>query len=412
MATFETVDRCRSCGSCQLVDILSLGDMPLADALLTEEGLATGEETYPLTVALCEACSLCQIRETVPPGVLFGEDYPYYSSFSDALLEHSRRNVEALVADLDLGPDDLAVEIASNDGYLLQYFARAGVKVLGIDPAPGPAAAARERGIPTRVEFFDRSLARRLRADGTQAAVIIGNNVLAHVPDQNDFVAGIAELLAEDGVAVVEVPYVKDLIDHCEFDTIYHEHHCYFSATSIARLFHRNGLPLVGVEHLSIHGGSLRCRFARHLSPDRSVRDFLEAEERAGLTTVAYYREFAGRVEQVKRNLRKLLEELKAEGKRIAAYGAAAKGATLLNYTGIGTDFLDYVVDRNVHKQGRFMPGIHLPIRPPSVLVDDRPDYLLLLAWNFKEEIMAQQQAYADTGGRFIVPIPTPEVVG
>ncbi len=412
MARYAVIDRCRSCRGRNLVDILSLGEMPLADALVGEDRLAGPEDTYPLTVAFCPDCSLVQIRETVPPSTLFGEDYPYYSSFSDALLEHSRANVATLIADLGLGSDDLAVEIASNDGYLLQFFARAGVKVLGIDPAPGPAAAARERGIPTRVEFFDLALARRLRADGTRASVIIGNNVLAHVPDQNDVVAGMAELLADDGVAVVEVPYVKDLVDHCEFDTIYHEHHCYFSVTALARLFRHNGLPLVSVEHLSIHGGSLRCRFARHLDPDPSVEEYLTAEERAGLTRLAYYQEFADRVEEVKRNLRKLLGELKAGGNRIAAYGAAAKGATLLNYTGIGTDVLDYVVDRNVHKQGRYMPGVHLPIRAPEVLVEDRPDYLLLLAWNFKDEIMAQQQAYAAAGGRFIVPIPTPEVVG
>ena len=354
MAAYEVIDRCRSCRGRNLVDILSLGEMPLADALVTEDRLAGPEDAYPLTVTFCEDCSLVQIRETVPPSTLFGEDYPYYSSFSETLLEHSRRNVEALVADLELGPDDLAVEIASNDGYLLQYFAGRGADAL---------------------EPF-------------------------------------AELLADDGVAVVEVPYVRDLVDHCEFDTIYHEHHCYFSVSALARLFRHNGLPLVGVEHLSIHGGSLRCRFARHLPPDPSVGEYLEAEHRAGLTTLAYYREFADRVEEVKRNLRKLLGELKAAGNRVAAYGAAAKGATLLNYTGIGTDIVDYVVDRNVHKQGRYMPGVHLPIRPPEVLVEDRPDFLLLLAWNFKDEIMAQQRAYADAGGRFIVPIPSPEVVG
>ena len=407
----DTITRCRSCGSPSLRTFLSLGEMPLADGLVTKEHLNDPEATYLLTVAFCDRCSLVQILETVPAGVLFADDYPYFSSFSDELLNHSRSNAEELIASRRLGSESLVVELASNDGYLLQYFAQRGVPVLGIDPAPGPAATARARGIPTRCEFFDRDLASALVADGVKADVIVANNVLAHVPDQNDFVAGIAHLLKDDGQVVIEAPYVKDLIDHNEFDTIYHEHHCYFSVTSASALLERHGLHLNDVRHLPIHGGSLRLYAGKNAEPSQATKQYLQDERDSGLTSVEYYTTFADRVDSVRHRLTNLLDDLVSEGKRVAAYGAAAKGATLLNYTKVGGQYLEYVVDRNVHKQGRFMPGVHLPIAAPERLLEDAPEYLLLLAWNFKDEIMAQQQEYARRGGRFIVPVPNPVIV-
>lgn len=411
MSEHVRIERCRSCGADGLKDFLDLGEMPLADGLVPESRRHLPEPRYPLTVAFCTTCSLAQIRETVPAETLFGEEYPYYSSFSPALVEHSRRHVESLVEQRGLGSDHLAIELASNDGYLLQWFQRAGVQVLGIDPAPGPANAAIERGIPTLIEFFDQSVADRLRSEGTTADVILGNNVLAHVPDQNDFVAGIVRLLADDGVVVHEFPYVRDLVDHVEFDTIYHEHACYFSVHSVRELYRRHGLELVNVERLPIHGGSLRVTFSRNEPVDESVTKALEEEEQIGLTGFGYFESFAVRVEEIKRRLQALLSGLKAEGASIAAYGAAAKGATLLNYTEIDGRLLDYVVDRNVHKQGWYMPGVGLRIEDPAKLTTSRPDYTLLLAWNFRDEIVEQQRSYLDAGGRFVVPIPDPTIL-
>lgn len=408
---FEAISGCRSCGGSHLDEILSLGETPLADGLLESADLGEPEARYPLSVLFCEDCSLVQLRETVDPEVVFADDYPYYSSFSDALLDHSRRNVERLIVDRDLDEESLVVELASNDGYLLRYFVKAGIPVLGIDPAPGPAEAAEVAGVPTLQSFFGSDLATRLVEEGRRADVVVANNVLAHVADTNGFVEGIAILLEETGVAVIEVPYVRDLVDHCEFDTVYHEHLCYFSVTSLSALFAAHGLSLNRVEHYPIHGGSLRLFVEPRRRVDESVVEYLEEEREAGLTGFQYYEDFAGRVERIKGDLRRLLGELKKDGRSIAAYGAAAKGATLLNYTEIGSDYLDFVVDRNVHKQGRHMPGVRLPIRPPSALLEEMPDYVLLLAWNFRDEILTQQTEYRQRGGRFIVPIPNPEVI-
>jgi SAM-dependent methyltransferase len=408
---FVRIDGCRSCGAAELETVLDLGLHALADGLLREEDLAEEEPRFPLTVAVCAACGLMQILENVDPEVLFCRDYPYFSSFSDALLRHSKSNVDELVRARGLTGESLVVELASNDGYLLQYYAQRGIPVQGIDPAEGPARAAEEKGVPTLNTFFTVELARELRAAGRRADVLHANNVLAHVPDLNGFVEGIATLLADDGVAVIECPHVVPLIRHCEFDTIYHQHHCYFSATALRPLFARHGLTLSDVRVLDIHGGSLRLYVSRAPGESAAVREALAEEAAEKLDTPEGYRTFGRRVETLRDDLRALLGRLKSEGASIAAYGAAAKGTTLVNYVGIGPDVVDFVVDRNTHKHGRYMPGQRLPIRPVEHLLEAQPDYTLLLAWNFKDEILAQQAEYVRRGGRFIVPVPEPAIV-
>ena len=403
---------CRSCRGTGLEVFLSLGKLPLPDAFLPAEALAAPEPRFPLDVAVCPRCALVQILEEVPPEKLFVENYLYFSSFSDALLRHARDHAEGLMASRRLGPDSLVVELASNDGYLLKNFAAAGVPVLGIDPAPEPAAAAEAAGIPTLREFFGVDLARRLVADGRRADVIVANNVMAHVPDLNGFVAGMAVLLADDGLVTVENPYVRDLVDHGEFDTIYHEHFCYFSCTSVDTLVRRHGLFLNHVEYFpDLHGGTLRWHIAKREDPSAAVREHLAEERRRGVDTPAFYRDFATRVERARSELVSLLRELKDGGARLAGYGAAAKATVLLNYAGIGSELLDFVVDRNVHKHGLHVPGVHIPITGPEALLERAPDYTVILAWNFREEIMRQQAEYAARGGRWVVPIPTVEVV-
>jgi len=406
-----TTTSCRSCGHAGLEPVLDLGRTPLADRLVAPAQLGDAEPVYPLQVAFCPQCSLLQILETVPPEVLFCEDYPYYSSFSDALLRHSRDNVVDLIERRGLGPNSLAVELASNDGHLLKNYVEAGIPVLGIDPAEGPARAAETVGVHTLNTFFTADLAKQLAVEGKQADVVHGNNVLAHVADTNGFVGGIATLLKDSGVAVIEVPYVKDLVDHREFDTIYHEHLCYFSVTALDHLFRRHGLYLNEVRRLPIHGGSLRLYVEKVERVGESVKHLLQLEADEHIDRIDFYKDFARRVEHLKDELLVLLRGLRSDGKTIAAYGAAAKGATLINYIGIGTDLVDFVVDRNVHKQGKYMPGQHIPIFGPEKLLEAQPDYVLLLAWNFATEIMEQQAEYASRGGRFIVPVPVPRVV-
>ncbi|MBX3357072.1 MAG: class I SAM-dependent methyltransferase [Phycisphaeraceae bacterium] len=402
---------CRSCGHKGLEPVLDLGSMPLSDGLLTREQLSAPEGKYPLDVGFCRACTLVQILETVPPEVLFGHDYPYFSSFSDHLLKHSRDNALNLIKTRGLGPTSLAVELASNDGYLLKNFVEHGVPVLGIDPAPGPAKAAEKIGVPTRNTFFTKDLAAQLVAEGKRADVVIGNNVLAHVADTNGFVQGVAMLLKDEGTTSIEVPYLRDLIEHCEFDTIYHEHLCYFSALALDSLFRRNGLFLNHVERIPIHGGSLRLYAGRKENVQGSVISLLAEERSLSMDKPAYYRDFGARVRAIGDTMRTMLKGFKKEGRSIAGYGAAAKGAIMLNYVGAGTDLIDFVADRNVHKQGKFMPGVHVPIVSPDEIMKRRPDYLVLLPWNFKDEILRQQDAYRKAGGKFIIPIPTPTVV-
>jgi SAM-dependent methyltransferase len=406
---------CRSCGADGLELVLSLGRTPLANALLTQDQLTQPEPHYPLDLAFCPSCALVQITKTVPPEELFS-DYLYYSSFSDTMLRHAQSLVASLIIERQLGPTSLVVELASNDGYLLQYYARAAVPVLGIEPAAKIAGEAVKRGVPTIVEFFGRELAGRLSAGGQRADVIHAHNVLAHVADLNGFVAGIGVLLKPDGVAVIEAPYLKDLIDHCEFDTIYHEHLCYFSLTALDRLFRRHDLFIQGVERIPIHGGSLRVTAGKSPHPALPQRGRenvgrLLAEEAAwGVDRFITYRDFGARVETLKATLTSMLAGFKRRGDRIAAYGAAAKGSTLLNYFGIGRETLDFVVDRSPYKQGRFMPGVHIPILAPERLLEDMPDEVLLLTWNFAEEILEQQKVYRQLGGRFIIPVPDVKV--
>jgi SAM-dependent methyltransferase len=408
---YSVIDGCRSCGDAALEQVLDLGAIPLTGAFMEPGSNRSLEPRYPLTVVRCLSCSLLQLRETVDPTDLYQQNYPYYSSFSESVLANAHESVDQIMSRKSLDTSSLVVELASNDGYLLQWFAKEGVPVLGIDPAWGPAAAALASGIPTLTDFFDKQLAERLVSCGIRADVIIGNNVLAHVPDQDSFVASIATLLAPDGLAVMEVPYLVDLIDQCEFDTIYHEHHCYFTVGTIRSLFARHGFGLVNVQHLQIHGGSLRVSFERDGRPDDSVSAFISAESERGVGERAYYIDLADRVGSIKEDLVALLWELKSDGARIAAYGAAAKGVVLLNYCGLDEKLIDYVVDLNPHKHGLEMPGVRLPVHPVEHLRLDPPDYLVVLAWNFKDEIMQQQAWYSAQGGRFIIPIPSPAIV-
>jgi len=404
---------CRSCGASELHLFLSLGDVPLADNLLRPEALQELEPRFPLDVAFCPRCCLVQILEEVPPQQLFVDNYLYFSSFSDHLLDHSRRHAERLVEDRGLGPDSLVVELASNDGYLLRNFRNRGVRVLGVDPAPAQAQAANDAGIPTVAEFFGTDLAKRLRDEHGPADVVIANNVMAHVPELNDFVGGIAALVADDALVTVENPYVRDLIIHGEFDTIYHEHFSYYSCTSVDTLVRRHGLYLNDVEYFpDLHGGTLRWHMGRTPDVSDTVSAYLARERETGLTGFGYYRDFALTVERIRTDLLDLLGGLRSQGASIAAYGAAAKGSTLINYVGIGPELVDFVVDRNTYKQGKFMPGMHIPIVDPQVLLDRQPDYCLLLAWNFTDEILRQQEEYVRRGGRFIRPVPVPEILG
>lgn len=406
---FEKELSCRSCGQKGLEAILSLGMMPLANSLLQDLQSASAEEKFPLDLVFCPHCSLVQITETVAPEKLFRE-YLYFSSFSDTMLRHAQALVEEIISRTHLTSRSLVVEIASNDGYLLQYYQQANIPVLGIEPAINIARVAQEeKGIPTLAEFFGAPLAERLSKEGKRADVIHAHNVLAHVADLNGFVAGIQTLLKDEGMAVIEVPYVKEMIDRCEFDTIYHEHLCYFSLTALDRLFQRHGMTIFDVRRVPIHGGSLRIYARRSSSADKvhsSVVDLLREESMWGVEQLPFYKDFARRVQMLKASLTDYLRALKDQGKRLAAYGASAKGSTLLNYFGIGADILDFVVDRSTYKQGHYMPGVHLPIYAPEKLLTEMPDYALLLVWNFAEEIVTQQQEYLRRGGHFIIPVP------
>jgi SAM-dependent methyltransferase len=403
---------CVACGQTVLEPVLDLGTTPLANALLEKDALSRAEPRFPLRVARCPNCSLVQITDRVPPEQLFS-DYVYFSSYSDWMLAHAKALTAELHAKRDLGSESLAIEIASNDGYLLQFYKQKGVPVLGIEPAANIAKVAQnERGIPTRCEFFGEGLGQRLAAEGLHADVIHAHNVFAHVPDPAGFLAGIRHALKPDGLAVIEFPYLRDFLEHVEFDTIYHEHVSYFSLTAVERMARSRGLEIIDARRTRIHGGSLQVYLAlpgQKASP--SVSALLAEEQGWGVDSRATYDDFSRKVHTLKDELLTLLRDLKSQGKRIAAYGASAKGATLLNFCGIGGDYLDFVADRSPHKVGKFSPGTHLPILSADALMERRPDYALLLSWNFADEILAQQKPYRDKGGKFIIPIPEPHIV-
>ncbi len=401
------VTACRACGSSSLESIVDLGSTPIANSLVDPAAAPAEDASYPLGLRFCLDCTLVQLGYELPAEVIFGDDYPYFTSFSETLCRHAEQHVRGLLSARSLTGSSLAVEVASNDGYLLRHFVEAGVRALGVDPAPGPAAAAEEVGVPTIRGFFGVDLAGRILDEHGRADVIIANNVMAHVPDLDDFVGGFATLLADDGVLTVENPWVRSTVEHVEFDTIYHEHYCYYSCSSVDALMRRHGLHLNDVEYFpDIHGGSLRWSIGQRPNRTQRCQDYLDREQADGLTTPRYYRDFSDRIAACQTILRTTLESLRDEGRQVAAYGAAAKGATLLNTSGIGTDLIGYVVDRNTHKQGKLVPGCRLPIRPAEVLLDEMPDDVFLLAWNFAAEIARQQQAYLDRGGRFWSPVP------
>jgi len=404
---------CRFCGTALEHSVVDLGMSPLCESYLPADALDKRENFYPLHVKVCQACFLVQVGEYVQAEEIFTE-YAYFSSFSTAWLKHAEEYVNMISERLTLGPQSLVVELASNDGYLLQYFNKRGIPSLGIEPAANVAKAARERGVETEVAFFGAEYARELRASGRRADLVLGNNVLAQVPDLNSFVAGIPEILKPEGTATFEFPHLMTLFEGNQFDTIYHEHFCYFSLLSIEAIFARHGLTVFDVEELWTHGGSLRiyaCHSAAARPATARLVELREREEKKGYRKLETYTRFEEQVRETKRRLLKLLVELKSSGKTIVGYGAPGKGNTLLNYCGIRTDFLDFTVDRNPYKQGKFLPGTHIPILEPARLDAARPDYILILPWNFKDEILAQLAYARDWGARFIVPVPEATVV-
>jgi len=400
---------CRFCAAPLETTMVDLGMHPLCETFLTPEQLNEMEPTYPLHVRVCGNCFLAQVGEYVDPGEIF-DDYAYFSSYSDAWLRHAEDYVNMMISRFELEGDSHVLEIASNDGYLLQYFQKQSIDVLGIDPAYTVAEAAMAKGIPTRVEFFNEESATRMASEGLRFDVILGNNVLAHGPDINGFVAGLPLVLADDGVATFEFPHLMRLMEENQFDTIYHEHWSYLSLGTTQKVFAAHGLTVFDVEELWTHGGSLRL-FVKHATDETkavtpAVAALLEREREFGLFDLATYSAFAEKVEATKRRLLRILIEAKDDGKSIAIYGAAGKGNTLLNYCGIGTDFIDYACDRSEYKHGRFTPGSHIPIFPPEHIARTKPDYVLILPWNLKNEIMNQLSDIGGWGGKFIVPIP------
>ncbi len=388
--------------------MLDLGRQPLADGLENNLIAALAAPRYRLRLGLCGHCGLHQLLETPPPEALFGADFPYFSSVSSQLVEHAAGLVEQLCRRQDLGPDNLVIEIASNDGYLLRHFQARGIPVLGIDPAGAPAAAARHLGIDTLERFFDARLADELAGDGRRADLVIANNVLAHVPDPVDFLRGVRKLLKPDGQVVMEVAWGRSLLTRRAFDTIYHEHHCYFTVTSLLELFRRAGLAVSAIEPVEVHGGSLRVHAGHRGEPDAATLALARQERTEGLFETGPWRRLAADLEQLRTELRAWLARERAGGLRLAGYGAAAKGTMLLNWAGLDGDWLDWVADANAFKQGKFIPGVGLAVVDPDRIAAERPDRVLLLPWNWADEIADRQRAWLDGGGRFILPLPEP----
>jgi SAM-dependent methyltransferase len=385
--------------------------MPASDGFVSHDELEQTDPRYPLELAFCDRCTLVQVLETVVPGQLFGENYLYFSSCSDSWLSHARKNAGELINRYDLGGKSLVLEPASNDGYLLRQFAAQGIPVLGVDPAPGPVAAAREKGIETIREFFTEPLARELAGAGVQADLVITNNVLAHVADLHDFIRGINAVLKPRGAWIIEVPYVRDLVDAATYDTIYHEHLCYFSVRALKLLLESHGFTINDIRLLRSHGGSLRLYASRQQGTCRAVAESLRQEERQDLHGLAPYRDFAYRAVAIRDALAELLDDLAARNEAIAAYGAAAKGTMLLNSLGSAATHVAFAVDRNPLKQGKWIPGVRIPILAPEAIESEKPAYLLLLPWNLQHEVLTQQAAYRAGGGKFIIPFPGPTVV-
>jgi SAM-dependent methyltransferase len=403
---------CRSCGHKGLEPVLDLGVTALVDTLVTRDRLNGPENKYPLQVGFCPKCALMQTCDTPPPEEVFHEEYTYYASFSTTWLEHNRKCALKQIERFKLNDKSLVVELASNDGYLLKNYVEKGIPVLGIDPCKGPVQAALKINVPTMHAFFTVDLAKKLAGEGKKADVIHANNVMAHVADTNGFIAGIATILKDTGSLVTESPYVRDLIDHCEFDTIYHEHLCYYGVTSLKNLYARHGLYINDIERIPTHGGSLRQYVSKKPGESAIVKQLLAEEEQLGISNFGpYYQSFAARVEDIKKRMLEILHDLKNQGKRVAAYGASAKGSTMLSYLNAGPELIEFVVDKNVHKHGKFMPGVHNPIYDVTAIAEKRPDYLVLLVWNLRDEILKQQDAYRKAGGKFIIPIPTPTIV-
>ena len=403
----STLEHCRACGSAELSLVIDLGLQPLANNLLAPTDSVADEPRFPLDVRVCEKCWLMQLGFTVPPVRMFA-DYVYFSSFSAHMLRHAAEAVTRYTQEKSLGPNSFVVEVASNDGYLLKNFVHRGVPCLGVEPAANIAEVARKAGVPTLCEFFGQQTAERIRAEHGPADLILGNNVFAHAPDINDFVAGIQALLAEDGRAILEFPYAVDMLQKVEFDTIYHEHIFYLNLTPLIPVFARHGLEIFDVERLEIHGGSLRI-FVAHAGRQRIKNEMSAtlAQERAlGVDGLAFYAQFNNAAARVRAELSRFLDEQQAAGKTIAAYGASAKGSTLLNYLGRPSAHIRFIADRSTYKQGKLSPGVHIPIVSSEELVTRRPDFALLLVWNFAEEIFNQQQAYLAAGGVFVTPVP------
>jgi SAM-dependent methyltransferase len=407
------VSVCRACGGRLAVTMADLGMQPASNAFIESQAAFPLEKRYPLRAKVCEICKLVQLDYDVAPQELFG-NYVYFSSYSDDWLAHAKAYCDMARKRFALGPSSLVVELASNDGYLLKNFLKLGIPVLGIDPSDTVAAAAAKIGVPTRVEFFGQQLAQDLVRQGSAADLIIGNNVLAHVPQLNDFVAGIATLLRPNGNVTIEFPHLLELIEHVEFDTIYHEHFSYFSVHAIEQVFARHGLRLYDVERLPTHGGSLRI-FAAHaaradLKDSASLSEVRAQERAAGLEDLGTYMKFSKRVEECRDSLLAFLAAAKREGKRVAAYGAAAKGNTLLNFCSVDLADIAFVADRNPHKQKKFLPGTHIPVVSPEELMQAKPDYVLILPWNLRNEIRQQLKGIEAWGGRFVTPVPVARI--
>ena len=400
---------CRSCGARTVEPVLSLGELPLVNALVDPQELEP-DPRYPLDVVRCTHCTLVQITESVPPEALF-RVYSYFSSYSETFVEHARQFAATRVSELGLGESSLVVEAASNDGYLLDWFARAGVPVLGIEPARNVADVARARGIETIAEFLDPELAERVVRERGHADLVVANNVLAHVPDLHGFVAALATLAGDRGLVSVEVPYLRDLVDRLEFDTIYHEHLSYFTLTSLLPLLEAHGFSVTRAERLLVHGGSLRIVASRSGGVGETVEPLLAEEKNWGVGASERFDGFARSVETLRGDVHELVAGLVSAGADVAAYGAAAKGVVLANSCGLDSTLVRFVVDRNPHKQGKLLPGVRIPVEAPEYLLREQPAYCLLFAWNLTTEILEQQQAYVGLGGKFIVPVPTPHVL-